>query len=102
MITMLNTILTNPATAVTVTEQQLQECNEQISACEAVMGKAGTLIEQMDAQHQLDAKLTANLKEQLEAAKELQPKWYEKPGFVVPATVAATILGIVAIRRNGF
>jgi hypothetical protein len=82
-------------------ECTLQE--EQIKACEQVI-KAGHnyiqgLLVQLEQKDELAISLEKEVALLKQRANDLEPKWFERPSFVVPVTVVSTVLAVVLIRN---
>ena len=83
--------------------EQSDACEERVSACEAVIQAVNKYIKHLNTQLDQKTDLADTLERELTLIKQraidTQPSWYEKPGFVVPATIIATILTVTAVRR---
>ena len=103
-------ILNNDPTSVTECEKQIQGCHDQIAyfeeqvvACEQVVTAGNKYIKSLSTQLDQKTELAASLERELALTKEraanLTPSWYEKPSFVIPATIVATALTVILVRK---
>lgn len=71
-------------------------CLARVQDCEALNSKADALIATLEKQSALQIKLNEALEDTARIATqryyENLPAWYEKPSFLVPATVLTTIV----------
>jgi chromosome segregation ATPase len=100
----------NSEPVVSECEKQIQGCHDQIAyfeeqvvACEQVVTAGNKYIKALNTQLDQKTELAASLERELaltrERAANLTPQWYERPGFVVPATIVATVLTVIAVRK---
>lgn len=94
----------------TTCEKQIQGCQDQVAyfeeqvvACEQVVTAGNKYIKALNTQLDQKTELAASLERELALVKEraanLTPQWYERPSFVVPATVVATALTVILVRK---
>lgn len=84
-------------------ETDLNSCNARVAACEQVIGAAQKYIVSLNTELEKKNELIvalehdrALLEQQVETNK---PAWFERPSFVIPATILATAATIFIVRK---
>lgn len=84
-------------------DELLALCQEQVRACEGVLTSGQRYIGRLQTEADLQRSLIQNLETEVKIANSRiaaeTPAWYEKPGFVVPATIIGTAFTIFIVRR---
>jgi hypothetical protein len=103
MFTICISVSTTRAQEIQTTSNESDACQEQVVACEQVIEAGQRYIKSLNIQLDQKTELAASLEKELalvkQRASDLQPAWYEKPGFVVPATIVATALTVILVRK---
>ena len=78
-------------------------CETQLAACEQVIDAGNKYIIQLNKQLEQKNELALALEREVallkQRADDVSPKWFERPSFVVPATIVATVLTVIAVRK---
>ena len=84
-------------------EKQIEGCHDQIAYCEEVVESGRKYIKHLSTQLDQKSELAAALEREVvllkQRALDTAPSWYEKPSFVVPATILATALTVIIVRK---
>lgn len=95
--------LTVGSTTLAQETPELSECNARVVACEQVINAAQKYITVLNTQVEKQDALIVQLERDLALANQeinaVKPAWYEKPGFVIPATIVGTAAAILLVRK---
>jgi hypothetical protein len=95
--------LTVSSTTLAQETPALNECNARVAACEQVINAAQKYITVLNNQVEKQDALIVQLERDLALANReietIKPAWYEKAGFIIPATIVGTAAAILLVRK---